>query len=103
MPVQRIPFSIPPLNEQSTTASAAGVLTGGFRFNGNPNVKFSVPAQPRMLDTSEMYLTGQIVVMQPDNTPLSLANAEANFAANNGANMTRNANQNIHTTFISEC
>ncbi len=95
MPVQRIPFSIPPLNEQSTTASAAGVLTGGFRFNGNPNVKFSVPAQPRMLDTSEMYLTGQFVVMQPDNTPLSLANGEANFAANNGANMTRNANANI--------
>ncbi len=95
MPAQRIPFSIPPLNEQSTTASAAGVLTGGFRFNGNPNVKFSIPAQPRMLDTSEMYLTGQLVVMGPDNTPLTLGAGEANFAANNGANLTKNANINI--------
>ena len=95
MPVQRIPFSIPPLNEQSTTASAAGVLTGGFRFNGNPNVKFSVPAQPRMLDTSEMYLTGQIVFMDPSNAPLSLSDGEANFADNNGANLTKAANTNI--------
>jgi hypothetical protein len=96
MPIQRIPFSIPPLNEQSTTSSAGGVLTGGFRFNGNPNVKFSIPAQPRMIDTSEMYLTGQIVIMDgATNAPLSLANAEANFGANNGANLIKNSNLNI--------
>ena len=96
MPVQRIPFSIPPLNEQSTTASAGGVLTGGFRFNGNPNVKFSIPAQPRLIDTSEMYLTGQIVIMDgTTNAPLTLANAEANFSDNNGANLIKNSNLNV--------
>ena len=70
MPLQRINFSIPPLNEINTSANAAGTMVGGFRFNGNPNVKFSIPSQPRMLDTSEMYLTGQVVMMDSAGAPI---------------------------------
>ena len=94
MPVQRINFSIPPLNEQNTSSDAAGKMTGGFRFNGNPNVKFSIPSQPRMLDTSEMYLTGQVVYLDSDNDVVSFGGGEANLSHNNGTNLTTQSNLN---------
>ena len=66
-------FSLPPINENQTSIDASNKLVGGASFNkGHPHVKFSVPAQDRMLKTSEMYLTGQIVVMNSDGTPLNL-------------------------------
>jgi hypothetical protein len=46
MPIARIPFSIPALNEINTSTDSNNKIAGGFRFNGQPNVKFSVPAQP---------------------------------------------------------
>lgn len=93
MPLQRINFSIPPLNEINTSANAAGTMVGGFRFNGNPNVKFSIPSQPRMLDTSEMYLTGQVVMMDSAGAPKTFPTNNIND--NNGANLTAVANTNI--------
>jgi len=95
MPIARIPFSIPPLNEINTSAdnSPTPKIAGGFRFNGQPNVKFSVPAQPRLLDTSEMYLTGQVVMMDATGTVVSAPTA--NWSDNNGALMTSQTNLNI--------
>ena len=93
MPISRIPFSIPPLNEINTSTDSNSKIAGGFRFNGQPNVKFSVPAQPRLLDTSEMYLTGQIVMMDASNDRVSAPTA--NWSDNNGAALPYQANLNI--------
>ena len=49
-------FSLPPINENQTSIDASNKLVGGASFNkGHPHVKFSIPAQDRMLKTSEMY------------------------------------------------
>lgn len=93
MPTARIPFSIPPLNEINTSTDSNNKIAGGFRFNGQPNVKFSIPAQPRMLDTSEMYLTGQIVMM--DSSGAVVSAPTDNWSLNNGATFTSQANLNI--------
>ena len=86
-------FSLPPINENQTSIDASNKLVGGASFNkGHPHVKFSVPAQDRMLKTSEMYLTGQIVVMNSDGTPLTLPTN--NLENNNGINLTKQANLN---------
>ena len=86
-------FSLPPINENQTSIDASNKLVGGASFNkGHPHVKFSVPAQDRMLKTSEMYLSGQIVVMNSDGTPLTLPTN--NLENNNGVNLTKQANLN---------
>ena len=86
-------FSLPPINENQTSIDASNKLVGGASFNkGHPHVKFSIPAQDRMLKTSEMYLTGQIVVMNSDGTPLTLPTN--NLENNNGVNLTKQANLN---------
>ena len=83
-------FSLPPINENQTSIDASNKLVGGASFNkGHPHVKFSIPAQDRMLKTSEMYLTGQIVVMNSDGTPLNLPTN--NLENNNGINLTKAA------------
>jgi len=83
-------FSLPPINENQTSIDASNKLVGGASFNkGHPHVKFSIPAQDRMLKTSEMYLTGQIVVMNSDGTPLTLPTN--NLENNNGINLTKQA------------
>lgn len=85
-------FSLPPINENQTSISGT-TLVGGASFNkGHPHVKFSVPAQDRLLKTSEMYLTGQIVVMNADGTPLTMPTN--NLENNNGINLTKQANLN---------
>ena len=85
-------FSLPPINENQTNISGTK-LVGGASFNkGHPHVKFSVPAQDRMLKTSEMYLTGQIVVMNSDGSPLTLP--AGNLENNNGINLTKQATLN---------
>jgi len=85
-------FSLPPINENQTSISGTK-LVGGASFNkGHPHVKFSIPAQDRLLKTSEMYLTGQIVVMNSDGTTLTLP--ASNLENNNGVNLTKQANLN---------
>ena len=73
MPSQRVYFSITPLNEQSTSASAPKTLNGGVSpKNGNDKVRFAIGSQDRLLPTDEMYLTGQIVHVNSDGTPLAI-------------------------------
>ncbi len=85
-------FSLPPINENQTSISGTK-LVGGASFNkGHPHVKFSIPAQDRLLKTNEMYLTGQIVVMNSDGTTLQMP--ATNIENNNGINLTKQANLN---------
>ena len=98
MPSQKLYFSIPPLNDVSTGLNA-GAITGGFsNKNGNSNIKFALGSQDRLLDTSDMYLTGQIVMVNSDGTPLTIDRGtmtKSHFSENNGVNLQKISNQNI--------
>lgn len=99
MPSQKVYFSIPPLNDQSVS-SAANAVSGGFSTkNGNANIKFAIGSQDRLLDTSDMYLTGQIIHVKSDGTPLTMkaaaAASKADYSASNGANLQAVSNQNV--------
>lgn len=110
MPSQKVYFSIPPLNDQSTAAAgtnATSNITGGFsNKNGNANIKFALGSQDRLLDTSDMYLTGRIIYVKSDGVPLTqkdslarpipgTATTKANYSLNNGANLQAVSNQQI--------
>ena len=98
MPAQKVAFSIPAINDQATSIDSSNKLTGGFSFNkGTANVRFSISAQDRMIDTSDMYLTGQIIYVDSAGDPIQDANAvaRADYNAGNGANLTRPTNTNI--------
>ena len=98
MPVQKIAYSIPAVNDQATSIDAQNKLSGGFSFSkGTANVRFSISAQDRLLDTSDMYLTGQIVYVDADGDPISTpaAQTRANRNLNNGANLQVSTNTNI--------
>ena len=99
MPVSKVYFSIPPLNDQSVS-SAGDVFSGGFsNVKGNANIKFQIGAQDRLLDTSDMYLTGRILHCTSTGAPLTLkpaaATTLAEFNANNGATLQAYTNQNV--------
>ena len=98
MPVQKVNFSIPAINDQATFIDSSNKLSGGFSFNkGTANVRFAISAQDRLLDTSDMYLTGQIVYLDSTGAPIENANAvtRANYNLGNGATLTRPTNTNI--------
>lgn len=66
MPVSKQYFSIAPINNIPVSASsAAGVDTysNGFRFQGNPTIKFSIPSSERLLEVNALRLTGQFIVV----------------------------------------
>jgi len=96
MPIDRSYFSIPAINETNTSnASAVGgtaKLSGGFLFNGQPKAQFSIPAQNRMLDITNLYLTGQMVVCDKDGVTLS---DESNLGVKNGADLSQAGNLNL--------
>ena len=93
MPISKVAFSLPPLNDANVSESGANI-TGGFSFSkGSPVMKISIPAQPRMLDTSEMFLTGNLVCCNADG---SIMNA-LDFSAVNGASLSKEGNLNLST------
>lgn len=97
MPVQKVYFSIPPVNDSSTQMNG-NTLQGGFSANkGNQFVKFALSAQDRLLDTSDMYLTFQIMYVDSSGTPLKIPNGTTrpNYSAGNGANLQALSNLNI--------
>lgn len=97
MPVQKVHFSVPPVNDSSTQMNG-NTLTGGFSANkGNQFVKFALSAQDRLLDTSDMYLTFQIVYVDSSGTPLKIPNGTTrpHYSANNGADLQALSNLNI--------
>ena len=97
MPISKSYFSIPPVNDSSTQTNGDG-LSGGFSPNkGNQFVKFSISAQDRMLDTSDMHLTFQIVYVDTTGTPIKMpaATTRAAYSANQGVNLQKTGNINI--------
>ena len=99
MPVSKVYFSVPPINDQSVS-SAANAFSGGFsNVKGNANIKFQISAQDRLLDTSDLYLTGRILHVRADGSPLTLkpaaATTLAEFSASQGNTLQAYTNQNI--------
>lgn len=97
MPVSKVYFSVPPVNDLSISENA-GAISGGFsNAKGNGNIRFQISAQDRLLDTSDMYLTGRIIHVKSDGTPLvvPVGTTKANYNAQNGVNLQKVANQNI--------
>lgn len=97
MPVSKTFFSVPPVNDSSTQLNG-NALTGGFSANkGNQFVKFALSAQDRMLDTSDMFITFQIVYVDSNGTPIRAPDGttRANYSANNGVDLQKISNLNI--------
>jgi hypothetical protein len=98
MPVQKVHFSVPPINEASTQLNA-NALSGGFAANkGTQTIKFALSAQDRLLDTSDMYLSFQIVYVDSNGTPIKIPagpTAKADYSTGNGTGLTKLANLNI--------
>lgn len=73
MPVKKLNFSIAPLNDNPAQATAGGSITNGFSHkNGFPTIKFTIPAQDVLLDTQSLYLSGQMIVRNPDDSLTSI-------------------------------
>ena len=62
MPVKKLNFSIAPLNDNPASVSGTTIVNGFGSKNGFPTIKFTIPAQDLLLDTSCLYLSGQLVV-----------------------------------------
>ena len=86
MPIVKKHFSLSPLNDNplSIGNQAVPVLTNGFSHrDGFPTVKFSIPPQPAMLETSSLRLVGQFIVKQnATNTPMTDTTDNAQATAN---------------------
>lgn len=94
MPVSKQYFSITPINNiPVSVSSAAGVDTysNGFRHQGNPTVKFSIPASERLLEVNYLRLTGQWIATNSNNSFADKTNINetngANFVAVSCANL----------------
>jgi len=98
MPVQKVYYSIPATNDAQTQIDSNNKLSSGFSFTkGNANIRFSIAAQDRLLDTSDMYLTGQVIHMDSSADPIqiSAATTRAQFNASNGTDMRAYTNLNL--------
>tara|TARA_R110001632_G_scaffold54439_2_gene133394 strand:- start:151 stop:1689 length:1539 start_codon:yes stop_codon:yes gene_type:complete len=62
MPVKKLNFSIAPLNDNPATISGAIINNGFGHKNGFPTIKFTIPAQDLLLDTQNLFLSGQLIV-----------------------------------------
>ncbi len=97
MPSQQVYFSIPPINEIATSMNG-DALSGGYSVDkGNQFIKFQISAQDRLLDTSDMYLTYQVVNVDSTGKPLRIraGTTQATYDAGQGATMEKLTNLNI--------
>ncbi len=97
MPIQKVNFSIPPINDSSTSLSGTS-LTGGFSANkGNQYIKFAISAQERMIDTSDLFLSARIVYVDSAGVPIKIpaATTKADMGAGNGAGLMAVSNLNL--------
>lgn len=69
MPITKKHFSLAPLNDNPVNIDAGGNITGGFSHkDGYPTIKWSIPSQNAMLETSTLHLTGQFLIKKDDGT-----------------------------------
>ena len=96
MPVLKKHFSISPLNDNPMNIIGGSVVSGGFSHrDGFPTIRFSLPSQMALLETSTLHLTGQFVVKKTEDNTIFDDAVVANDNDNNGVNMTRATGTNI--------
>lgn len=98
MPIQKKYFSIPPSNDQPLISAGDDSVSGGFSHRqGNPTIRFSVPAQDNLLEVNSLRLVGQFIVKTSnDNKYLgALAADTTHLDSDNGANLSRAVSANI--------
>lgn len=87
MPTKKLNFSLAPINDNPTNVSGADITDGYSHKNGFPTIKFSIPAQDVLLDVSNLYLCGQMLVQNADGTNITQRSVAdggvANFDVNN--------------------
>tara|TARA_R110002153_G_scaffold274315_1_gene448474 strand:- start:15601 stop:17142 length:1542 start_codon:yes stop_codon:yes gene_type:complete len=85
MPTKKLNFSLSPINDNPVSVSAANAITQGYTHkNGFPTIKFSIPAQDVLLDVGNLYLSGQIIVLDSVGAVLTTnATSQANYNSNN--------------------
>jgi hypothetical protein len=90
MPISKQYFSITPINNIPVSV-ATNTFTNGFRHQGNPTIKFSIPASERLLEISSLSLVGQFITLNNNESLNSLASINDN----NGASLSTAAAANI--------
>jgi len=98
MPIKKLNFSSSPLNDNPASFANGSFSNGFSHLNGQPTIKFSIPAQDVLLDTSSLFLTGQIVHQEPTaNAPISTSVADrATYSVNNNATISQNTQTNYN-------
>lgn len=92
MPVSKQYFSISPINNIPISCdTATETYSNGFRHQGNPTIKFSIPASERLLEISSLHLTGQFFTLFNN----VASTDKTNINNNNGANLTQPAAANM--------
>ena len=97
MPVLKKHFSISPLNDNPMNIIGGSVISGGFSHrDGFPTIRFSLPSQMALLETSTLHLVGQFVVKKTgDNTIFDDAVVANDNLNNNSADLTSATITNI--------
>ena len=92
MPVSKQYFSITPINNIPIQCdTATNTYTNGFRHQGNPTIKFSIPSSERLLEINSLNLTGQFFSLI-NNVSMT---STTNINDLNGANLTQAGCANI--------
>jgi len=88
MPSKKLNFSVSPINDNPVLVSGATVINGFSHKNGFPTMKFSIPAQDLLLDTTSLKLSGQLIIKKADNTLQTTASGNyATYDTQNGAGL----------------
>ena len=94
MPIAKKYFSISPNNDKPTIALAANQIRACFSSKqGDPVIRFSVPAANMLLDVNSLKLVGQIQVKTANDN--NVLQDKTNIDDNNGANLSRVTSANI--------
>ena len=96
MPIQKKYFSIAPVNDNPVNVidSATFKISQGFSHKqGNPTIRFSIPASENLLEVDTLRLVGQYQV-KTSNDDVALVD-KANLDENNGANLARATSANM--------
>lgn len=97
MPFKKLNFSMSPLNDNPAQFSNNQFQNGFSHSRGQPTIKFSIPAQDLLLDTTTLMLSGQVIFQNP--TPALIQTTEAtkaNYNNQNNANITDNTQTNYN-------
>ena len=87
MPLLKKHFSLSPLNDSPVVVSG-NVVQGGFSHkDGFPTIRFSLPAQNTLLETSTLKLVGQFIIKKDDQNVLDDQVNIVNTNLNNGADL----------------